>query len=106
VAEAVQVIRDEWAKIARDGITEEELATTKTYLTGAYPLRFDGNGPLATIMVNMQLIGLPPDYPKTRNQKVEAVTIEDVKRVAATLFKPDALRFVIVGEPEGVTSTD
>lgn len=106
VAEAVQVIRDEWAKISRDGITEEELAATKTYLTGAYPLRFDGNGPLATIMVNMQLIGLPPDYPKTRNQKVEAVTIEDVRRVAATLFKPDDLRFVIVGEPEGVTSTD
>jgi len=106
VAEAVQVIRDEWAKIARDGITEEELAATKTYLTGAYPLRFDGNGPLATIMVNMQMIGLPPDYPRTRNEKVEAVTMADVKRVAASLFKPDDLRFVIVGEPVGVTSTD
>lgn len=106
VADAVMVIRDEWAKIARDGITEEELAATKTYLTGAYPLRFDGNGPLATIMVNMQMIGLPPDYPKTRNEKVEAVTMADVKRVAATLFKPDDLRFVIVGEPVGVTSTD
>lgn len=106
VADAVMVIRDEWAKIARDGITEEELAATKTYLTGAYPLRFDGNGPLATIMVNMQMIGLPPDYPKTRNEKVEAVTMDDVKRVAASLFKPDDLRFVIVGEPVGVTSTD
>jgi len=106
VGEAVQVIRDEWAKIARDGITEEELAATKTYLTGAYPLRFDGNGPLATIMVNMQLIGLAPDYPKTRNQKVEAVTMEDVKRVAASLFKPEDLRFVIVGQPQGVTPSE
>ena len=106
VGEAVQVIRDEWAKIARDGITEEELAATKTYLTGAYPLRFDGNGPLATIMVNMQLIGLPPDYPKTRNEKVEAVTMEDVKRVAASLFKPEDLRFVIVGQPQGVTPSE
>lgn len=106
VAEAMQVIRDEWAKIAAEGISAEELAATKTYLTGAYPLRFDGNGPLATIMVNMQIIGLPADYPKTRNDKVNAVTEADVKRVAAKLFDPDGLRFVIVGQPEGVTATD
>jgi zinc protease len=106
VAEAVQVIRDEWARIATEGISAEELAATKTYLTGAYPLRFDGNGPLATIMVNMQMIGLPADYPKTRNDKVNAVTEADVKRVAAEVFDPAALRFVIVGQPEGVTSTE
>lgn len=106
VAEAMQVIRDEWTKIATEGISAEELAATKTYLTGAYPLRFDGNGPLATIMVNMQIIGLPADYPKTRNDKVNAVTEADVKRVAAKLFDPDALRFVIVGQPEDVTATD
>jgi zinc protease len=106
VAEAVEVIRAEWARIARDGISEAELEGTKTYLTGAYPLRFDGNGPLASIMVNMQLIGLPADYPKTRNDKVNAVTLEDVKRVAATLFRPDDLRFVIVGQPAGVLGTE
>ena len=106
VAEAVQVIRDEWARIATTGISAEELAATKTYLTGSYPLRFDGNGPLATIMVNMQLIGLPPDYPKTRNDKVNAVTAEDVQRVAQTLFRPDDLRFIVVGEPEGLKSSD
>jgi zinc protease len=106
VAEAVEVIRAEWARIARDGISEAELEGTKTYLTGAYPLRFDGNGPLASIMVNMQLIGLPADYPKTRNDKVNAVTLEDVKRVAATLFRADDLRFVIVGQPAGVSGTE
>ena len=106
VADAIQVIKDEWKKIAADGITEEELASTKTYLTGAYPLRFDGNGPLASIMVGMQLIGLGPDYPKTRNDKVNAVTMADIKRVAARLFNPDTLRFVVVGQPDGVTSTD
>ena len=106
VAEAVQVIRDEWARIARDGISDDELQATKTYLTGAYPLRFDGNGPLASIMVNMQLTGLPADYPKTRNDKVNAVTGEDVRRVAASLFRPDDLRFVIVGQPQGIEPTD
>ncbi len=106
VAEAVDVIRAEWARIATEGITEDELAATKTYLTGAYPLRFDGNGPLASIMVNMQLIGLSADYPQTRNDKVNAVTLADVKRVAASLFRAEDLRFVIVGQPTGVQSTD
>ncbi len=106
VAEGIDVIRAEWAKIAAEGVTAEELAATKTYLTGAYPLRFDGNGPIASILVGMQMIGLSSDYPKTRNQKVEAVTMEDVKRVAARLIQPDGLRFVVVGEPVGVAATD
>ena len=105
VAEAIKVTREEWAKIAAEGITEEELAKTKTYLTGSYPLRFDGNGPIANILVGMQMEGLPIDYAVTRNAKIEAVTLADVKRVAARLFLPDQLHFVVVGEPEGVTST-
>ena len=106
VGQAIEVIRDEWRKIASDGVTEAELEKTKTYLTGNYPLRFDGNGPIAGMLVGMQMIGLSPDYPKTRNAKVEAVTMEDVKRVAATLFREGDLRFVVVGQPEGVTSTE
>lgn len=106
VGEAVAVIQSEWARIASEGITEQELADTKTYVTGSYPLRFDGNGPLASIMVGMQMIGLPPDYPKTRNARVEAVTMDDIRRVATRLFDPEGLRFVIVGEPQGVTATD
>ncbi|MCU0899612.1 MAG: insulinase family protein [Cypionkella sp.] len=106
VGQAIEVIREEWRKIAADGVTEAELANTKTYLTGSYPLRFDGNGPIASMLVGMQMIGLTPDYPKTRNAKVEAVTMDDVRRVAARLFREADLRFVVVGQPEGVTATD
>ena len=106
VGQAIEVIREEWRKIATDGVTEAELANTKTYLTGSYPLRFDGNGPIASMLVGMQMIGLTPDYPKTRNAKVEAVTMDDVRRVAARLFREADLRFVVVGQPEGVTATD
>lgn len=106
VAQAVEVIRAEWARIASEGITEQELQDTKTYMTGAYPLRFDGNEALSSILVGMQSLGLPPDYPKTRNERVERVTMDDIKRVAARLFREGDLRFVVVGQPEGVTATD
>lgn len=106
VAEAIEVIRAEWARIATEGVTEEELQNAKTYMTGSYPLRFDGNGTIASILVGMQIMGLTTDYPKTRNARVEAVTMEDVKRVARALFRPEDLAFIVVGQPVGVTATE
>ncbi|MDZ4093751.1 MAG: pitrilysin family protein [Paracoccaceae bacterium] len=103
--EAIDLVRAEWAKMAASGVTEAELAATKTYLTGSYPLRFDGNGPIARILVGMQMEDLPLDYATSRNAQIEAVTLADVARVAARLLKPEALHFVVVGQPEGVVST-
>ena len=106
MAETIGVVRQEWAKLAEEGITQEELDAAKTYLTGAYPLRFDGNAPIANILVGMQMEGLPPSYVNDRNGYVEAVTLEDANRVAAELYDPDALTFVVAGEPEGVEATN
>ena len=103
--EAVDLIKAEWDRMAQ-GVTDQELTDAKTYLTGEYPLRFDGNGSIAGILAGMQLIGFPIDYVNTRNAKVEAVTAEDVKRVAAELLAADKLRFVLVGRPEGIEATD
>lgn len=105
VAEAIDVIRAEWADMRDNAVTQEDLDNAKVYLTGAYPLRFDGNGTIANIIVGMQMRGLPIDYAATRNDRVNAVTLEDVTRVAATLLDPDALSFVVVGQPEGLAET-
>lgn len=105
MAEAVSVVQEEWAKMAEDGITEQELADAKKYLTGAYPLRFDGNSNIANILTSMQMDGYPIDYPETRNEKVMGVTLEEANRVAAELFQPENLRFVVVGQPEGLEPT-
>lgn len=106
VAEAVGLVREEWARMAKDGVTEQEVATAKTYLTGEYPLRFDGNSRIASILAGMQLLGMSADYINTRNARVEAVTLADVNRVAATMLDPDGLRFILVGRPEGVETLE
>ncbi|WP_408607919.1 M16 family metallopeptidase [Albibacillus kandeliae] len=105
VAEAIKLVKEEWTRLRDDGVTEKELEDAKTYLTGAYPLRFDGNGEIASILAGMQLQGLPIDYIATRNDKVEAVTLDDVNRVAKELLDPDHLHFVVVGKPDGLEST-
>jgi len=105
IAEAIEVIKAEWARMARDGLTAEELASAKTYLTGEYPLRFAGNAEIAKIMVGMQMVGLSPDYVVNRNDFVEASTLEDAHRVAAELVRPEDLPVVVVGQPVGLEST-
>ncbi len=102
IAEAIEVTRAEWARMAEEGLTAEELAVAKTYLTGEYPLRFDGNGEIAEIMVGMQMVGLPPEYVVNRNDYIEALTLDDINRVASELLDPNALHFVVVGQPEGL----
>ena len=102
MAEAIDVLKAEWAKIARDGITEKELTRAKTYLTGAYPLRFDGNAKIARILAGMQLQGLDPSYIANRNGKIEAVSLSEANRVAARLFQPERLRIMVIGTPQGL----
>jgi zinc protease len=106
VAEAIAVIREQWADVAANGVSDEELEAAKRYLTGAYPLRFDGNGRIAGILAGMQADGMPVDYILSRNDYVEAVTAEDVRRVAERLLQPDALHFVVVGRPEGLDASN
>ncbi|WP_085310718.1 M16 family metallopeptidase [Planktotalea arctica] len=102
IGDAIDVIKAEWARIARDGVTQAELDHSKTYLTGAYPLRFDGNGPIANILVGMQMEGLSTDYINTRNDQVMAVTLDEINRVIKEVYLPDALHFTVVGQPEGL----
>lgn len=99
VAEAVDVLRAEWAKMAGGDITQAELDAAKTYMIGAYPLRWDGNGSIASILVGMQINGFAIDYPKTRNDLVRALTLDDVNRVAQRLLQPDQVQITVVGQP-------
>ena len=104
-AEAIGLVRAEWARMAEVGVSDEELDRARRYLTGAYPLRFDGYRRIAGQLLAIQLEGLGIDYVDRRNALVEAVTREDIARVAARLLDPQRLTFVVVGRPEGVDPT-
>jgi zinc protease len=106
VAEAIGLVKDIWADVAANGVTQAELDEAKTYLTGAYPLRFDGNGRIANILVGMQISGLGLDYIPQRNDLVNAVTLDEINRVATSLLQPDKLTFVVVGQPAGLPGTN
>jgi len=102
VAESLRIIRSEWRRMAEQGVPEEELAAVKTYINGSFPLRLDSTRRIAGMLVSVQLHELGIDYLSRRDELINSVTVEDVRRVARRLLKPDALTVVVVGQPEGI----
>lgn len=103
VAQSIDVIRNEMRRLAAEGVTAEDLANAKSYLTGSYPLRFDTNSKISSQLLSIQLEELGIDYIKTRNEKINAVTQSDIKRLAQSLLKADALSITVVGQPQNLT---
>ena len=100
VAQSIDIIRAEWRRMREAGPTPQELQDAKTYLTGSFALGFDSTAHIASLLVAVQRDGLGIDYLDRRNALIDAVTLEDAKRVAHRLFDPDQLSFVVVGAPE------
>jgi zinc protease len=100
VAQSIDIIRAEWRRMRDDGPTAQELQDAKTYLTGSFPLNLDSTGRIAATLVAVQRDGLGIDYLDRRDALINAVTLEDARRVARRLLDPDKLSFVVVGSPE------
>ncbi|WP_370876833.1 M16 family metallopeptidase [Ancylobacter amanitiformis] len=100
--EAIDLIRAEYLKLLTDGPSEAELDDAKSYLIGSFALRFDSSAKVASQLLQIQIDNLGIDYIDVRNQLVSAVTLDDVKRVAARLKANPALLFSLVGKPAGV----
>jgi zinc protease len=105
VSETIEVVRVELRRMAEKGPTKEELEAAKTYLTGSYALRFDSNRKIASQLLGIQRENLGIDYVEKRNDLVNAVTLEDVRRVARRIIDADGLIFTIVGRPKDVHSS-
>ena len=105
IAQSLDVIRGELKRMADNGPTETEFANAKSYLTGSYALRFDTNAKIASQLLGLLQEDFGIDYVEKRNALVEAVTMADLKRVAARLLKTDDLIVTIVGKPMNMPAT-
>jgi zinc protease len=103
--EAIGIIESEIRRMADAGPTEQEVADAKSYLEGSYPLGLDTSAKIASQLVQMQLDNLGIDYIDRRSSLIEAVTLDDTRRVAKRLLA-SGLLVTVVGQPQGVTSTD
>lgn len=105
VAQSLDVIRAEWARMRDAAITQEQLDAARDNITGSFALRFNNTAAIAGMLVAIQRQDLGIDYINERSKYFAAVTLDDVRRIAKKMLDPEALTIVVVGKPEGVKPT-
>ena len=80
-----------------EGPTEAELQQAKDNIIGSFPLRFDTNQKLLGYLGMIGLYDLPSDWMEQYPKKIEALTVDDVKKAWQRRVKPENLNTVVVG---------
>jgi zinc protease len=85
-------------RIRETPVSADELRAACNFLVGVFPLRFETPGPVAGSLAGLFVHGLPDDELARYREAVEAVTIDDVQRVAQEHIRPDRAAVVLVGD--------
>jgi zinc protease len=103
-AEALRVIVDEFSRLQRERVHERELADAQAYLAGSFPLTIETPDAIAAQVLNALFYELPLSEVETYRERVNAVTPEDIQRVARQYLHPDRLSVVLVGNAAAFAS--
>ena len=93
--ETVDAIEKEVRRMAEEGPTQKELDEAKSYLKGSQMLALDTSSKLAGALLQYQIDGLPIDYIEKRNAIVDAVTLDDARKVSQRLWGQGLLTVVV-----------
>jgi zinc protease len=104
VGEVIRLVRGEWARMRDKGPTAAELAASKSYLTGSFPLTLSSTGQVAETLVDMQIEKLGIDYLDRRAGLIDGVTLGEARAEAHRLLDPKGLSFAVVGDPPGLAT--
>ena len=88
----------ELRRIRDEPVPAAELAKAKAYVTLGLPGDFETTGGAAARFRDLLVYGLPLDYYGQYIQRINAVTADDVQRVARRYIDPDHFDIVVVGD--------
>jgi len=100
--EAENVVRSVLQELFNGEITSKELKDAKANLTGSFAQRMDSNRERVGLMSMIGFYGMPLDYLQVWTQKVEAVTLADIKIAANAYLDPKQWNLLRVGPKTGV----
>lgn len=95
--QAVDVARATVKKFVEQGPTEAELRAAKDNLVGGFALRIDSNRELLANVANIAHNGLPLDYLEHWTDRVDALTVADIRAAMFRKLQPDRMVTVTVG---------
>jgi zinc protease len=83
-------------------VSADELSLAVSYLVGVFPIRFETTAEVAGGLANVEIFRLPSNYFDTYRERVQAVTAEDVLRVARAHLNPSRLQVVVCGDADQI----
>ena len=89
-------------KLKNEPVTQEELDLAKSFIAGGFARSLESPQTVAGFALNIDMYDLPADYYETYLQKLAAVTVADVSRVAKKYITPSKARIVVVGNKDEV----
>ncbi len=95
--EALRLMVDEFSRLQRDRVSQNELSDAQAYLAGSFPLTIETPGDIAAQVLNVVFYDLPVEEIGTFRERVQAVRPDDIQRVARQYVRPDRLSIVLVG---------
>jgi zinc protease len=95
--EALKLVMATVQKFVDQGVTEKELAAAKDNLIGGFPMRIDSNSKILEYLNMIGFYKLPLDYLDSFNDKVAAVTVQQVNDAFKRRIHPEHFATVIVG---------
>ncbi len=96
VPQAIAGIEQELRRIRSEKVSAEELTRAKRYLIGSYEIDLQRNSTVAMNLALNELYGLGYDEYRRYPEKIEAVTAEDVLRVAQRIIRLDRYTLAVV----------
>lgn len=96
VERAVAAVGEELERFRKDGPTEAELTRARRSLIDRFPLALTDNAGVANLLLEETIYGLGRDYPTRFVRSLEALKVEDIRRVANRLLQPEAFTTVVV----------
>jgi len=106
VALATKIVLDEIARIRDQPVTADELETAKQGIIETFPRQFESKPQMLRVFVNDEWTKRPADFWRTFRQRVEAVTADDVQRVARTHLDPEQMAILVVGDWNAIAAGD
>ncbi|HEY3329142.1 MAG TPA: pitrilysin family protein [Capsulimonadaceae bacterium] len=94
---AIALVKQVIAEVRANGVTDEEVANAKAYLTGSYPIRLETNAGIAGQLLAGEDYILGLDYPERRNSYIDAVTTADVNAAARKHLAPEKAMVITSG---------
>ena len=94
--ETIKVILDEYRKIREEKVGAEELAKAKDHMKGQMALAFEGSDDIVEYLITQETIHGIVTLPKEKAKKIDAVTADDVLRVAQDIFQNKRLNLAVI----------